>query len=156
MPGGPGPAETGPAGAGPAGAGPAGAGPAGAGPRSRAGGPGRWWRRRSLRARVTLASTAGLALALAAAAVLLSSALRLSLIGNLDNSARQGAQEVAALADAGRLPAAGVPVVPGTITVQVLDSGGRIVNVSPDADRLVPLLPAAVAAANARDGRAVF
>ncbi len=29
-------------------------------------------------------------------------------------------------------------------------------NVSPDADRLVPLLPPAVAAANARDGRAVF
>src|SRR3984885_7354309 len=121
-----------------------------------AGGPGRWWRRRSLRARVTLASTAGLALALAAAAVLLTSALRLSLIRSLDNSARQGAQEVAALADAHQLPRAGVPVVPGTITVQVLSSNGRIVNVSPDADRLVPLLPPAVAAANARDGRAVF
>ena len=116
----------------------------------------RWWRRRSLRARVTLASTAGLALALAAAAVLLSSALRLSLISNLDNSARQGAREVATLSDARRLPADGVPVVPGTITVQVLNSSGRIVNVSPDADRLVPLLPPAVAAANARDGRVVF
>jgi len=106
----------------------------------------RWWRRRSLRARVTLASTAGLALALAAAAVLLSSALRLSLIRNLDNSARQGAREVATLSDAHRLPDP-VPVVPGTITVQVLDSRGRIVNVSPDADRLVPLLPPAVAPA---------
>jgi signal transduction histidine kinase len=134
---------------------PGGAGPAEAGPRSRAGGPGRWWRRRSLRARVTLASTAGLALALAAAAVLLTSALRVSLIRSLDNSARQGAQEVAALADAGQLPPTGVPVVPGTITVQVLSSNGRIVNVSPDADRLVPLLPPAVAAANARDGRTV-
>ena len=122
---------------------------------SRAGPPGRWWRRRSLRARVTLASTAGLALALAAAAVLLSSALRVSLIRSLDNSARQGAREVAALSDAHRLPDP-VPVVPGTITVQVLDPAGRIVNVSPDADRLVPLLPPAVAAANARDGRAVF
>ena len=114
-----------------------------------------WWRRRSLRARVTLASTAGLALALAAAAVLLSSALRVSLIRSLDNSARQGAREVAALSDANRLPNP-VPVVPGTITVQVLSSNGQIVNVSPDADRLVPLLPPAVAAANARDGRAVF
>ena len=113
---------------------------------------GRWWRRRSLRARVTLASTAGLALALAAAAVLLSSALRLSLIRSLDNSARQGAREVAALSNAHRLPDP-VPVVPGTITVQVLSSNGRIVDVSPDADRLVPLLPPAVAAANARDGR---
>ena len=74
---------------------------------SRAGTPGRWWRRRSLRARVTLASTAGLALALAAAAVLLSSALRVSLIRSLDNSARQGAREVAALSDANRLPKPG-------------------------------------------------
>jgi signal transduction histidine kinase len=115
----------------------------------------RWWRRRSLRARVTLASTAGLALALAAAALLLSGALRVSLIRSLDNSARQGAREVAALSNANRLPDP-VPVVPGTITVQVLDPSGRIVNVSPDADRLVPLLPPAVAAANARDGRAVF
>ena len=82
----------------------AGTPPAGAGSRSRAGGAGRWWRRRSLRARVTLASTAGLALALAAAAVLLTGALRLSLIRSLDNSARQGAREVAALADAHRLP----------------------------------------------------
>jgi signal transduction histidine kinase len=38
----------------------------------------------------------------------------------------------------------------------VLDAQGRIVHVSPDADRLVPLLPPAVAAANARDQRAVF
>lgn len=115
----------------------------------------RWWRRRSLRARVTLASTAGLALALAAAALLLSSALRVSLIRSLDNSARQGAREVAALSDAHRLPGT-VPVVPGTITVQVLNASGRIVKVSPDADRLVPLLPPAVAAANARAGRVVF
>ena len=127
-------------------------GPAG---QQRGGGPARWWRRRSLRARVTLASTAGLALALVVAAVLLSSALRLSLTRSLDNSARQGAREVAALSNAHRLPDP-VPVVPGTITVQVLSSNGQIVNVSPDADRLVPLLPPAVAAANARDGRAVF
>jgi signal transduction histidine kinase len=114
-----------------------------------------WWRRRSLRARVTLASTAGLALALAVAAVVLTSAVRVSLVRSLDNSAWQGAREVAALADAGRLPDQ-VPVVPGTITVQVLNAQGRIVKVSPDADRLVPLLPPAVAAAHARDHTAVF
>jgi signal transduction histidine kinase len=113
-----------------------------------------WWRRRSLRARVTLTSTAGLAVALAAAALLLSGALRLSLIRGLDNSAHQGAREVAALADAHRLPDP-VPVVPGTITVQVLNAQGRIVDVSPDADRLVSLLPRSVAAANAVSGRAV-
>ncbi len=119
------------------------------------GGLGRWWRRRSLRGRVTLAATAGLAVALAGAALLLASALRLSLIRGLDNSARQGAREVAALANANHLPNP-VPVGPGTVTIQVLDRQGRITHVSPDGDLLVPLLPPGVAAANARDGRAVF
>src|ERR1700722_3403915 len=85
---------------------------------------GRWWRRRSLRARVTLASTAGLAVALFAVALLLRAELRASLSDGLDNTARQGAQEVAALADAHRLPDP-VPVAAGTITVQVLNTGGR-------------------------------
>jgi signal transduction histidine kinase len=93
--------------------------------------------------------------ALAAAAFLLSGALALSLTRGLDNSAHQGAREVAALADAHRLPDP-VPVVPGTITVQVLDAQGRIVDVSPDADRLVPLLPQSVATANAVAGKTVF
>ena len=94
-------------------------------------------------------------MALAAAALLLANALRLSLIRGLDNSARQGAREVAALANKNVLPDP-VPVGPGTVTIQVLDRQGRIAYVSPDADRLVPLLPPAVAAANAGDGRAVF
>jgi signal transduction histidine kinase len=120
-----------------------------------AGGVGRWWRRRSLRGRVTLASTAGLAVALAAAALLLANVLRVSLIRGLDNSARQGAREVAALQNAGHPPHP-VPVGPGTVTIQVLGRQGQIINVSPDADRLVPLLSPRVAAANARAGRAVL
>jgi signal transduction histidine kinase len=115
-----------------------------------------WWRRRSLRARVTLASTAGLAVTLAAAAVLLSTSLAISLVRGLDNQARQGALEVAALANANRLPSNTVPFVPGTISIQVLDAKGQIVKASPDADQLVPLLPPAVAARNAREQRAVF
>ena len=95
-------------------------------------GPARWWRRRSLRARLTLITSAGLALALAAAAVLLVNALRVSLIRGLDDSARQGALEVAALIDQNRLPDP-VPVAPGTITIQVLDAQGRITDVSPGA-----------------------
>ena len=112
-----------------------------------------WWRRRSLRARLTLATSAGLALALALAAVLLVNALRASLIRGLDLSARQGAVEVAALIDQNRLPNP-VPVAPGTLTVQVLDASGRITNVSPGADRLVPILPPAEAKAAARSGQA--
>ncbi len=116
-------------------------------------GPVRWWRRRSLRARLTLITSAGLALALAAAAVLLVSALRVALISGLDDSARQGAVEVAALIDQDRLPDP-VPVAPGTITIQVLNAQGRITDVSPGADRLVPMLPPAQAAAAARTGQA--
>jgi signal transduction histidine kinase len=116
-------------------------------------GPARWWRRRSLRARLTLVTSAGLALALAAAAVLLVNALRVALISGLDDSARQGAVEVAALIDQNRLPDP-VPVAPGTITIQVLDAQGRITDVSPGADRLVPMLPPAQAQAAARSGQA--
>jgi signal transduction histidine kinase len=111
-----------------------------------------WWRRRSLRARLTMVTSAGLAVALALAAVLLASALRVALIDGLDVSARQGAVEVAALLDQGRLPSP-VPV-PDTVTVQVLNAQGRIVNTSPGADRLVPMLPPAQARLAARTGQA--
>jgi signal transduction histidine kinase len=103
---------------------------------------------------VTLAATAGLALALFGVALLLRAELRTSLSNGLDNTARQGAREVAALADAHRLPDP-VPVADGTITVQVLNAQGRIVDASPGADLLVPLLPPGQAAANARTGRAL-
>ena len=115
----------------------------------------RWWRRRDLRARLTLVSSAALALALVAAALLLRVTVQASLIRGLDSTARGGAQEVAALADAHRLPDP-VPVAAGTLTVQVLGPQGRIVAASPGADRLVPLLAPPQAAANARSGRAVL
>jgi len=110
-----------------------------------------WWRRRSLRARLTVISTVGLAVALLVGGLLLRYTLRASLIRGEDNTARQGAREVAALADKHSLPDP-VPVAAGTLTVQVLDPRGYIVDASPGADRLVPLLPAAQAAADARDG----
>ena len=112
----------------------------------------RWWRRRSLRARLTLITSAGLALALGAAALLLVNALRVSLIRGLDDSARQGAAEVAALINQDRLPDP-VPVGSGTVTIQVLDAQGRITDVSPGADRLVPLLTPAQARTAARTGQ---
>jgi signal transduction histidine kinase len=115
----------------------------------------RGWRRRSLRARVTMVTTMGLAVALLAGALLLRHALLVSLTRQVDGTARGGGQEVAALADANRLPDP-VPVVAGTLTIQVLGPGHRIVNASPGADRLVPLLPPAQAAAAARTGRAVL
>jgi signal transduction histidine kinase len=115
--------------------------------------PAAWWRRRGLRARLTLAAAAGLALALAVGAVLVVNVLKASLTRGLDDTARQGAREVAALADAHRLPDP-VPVADSTLTIQVLNARGRIIHASPGADRLVPLLSPAVAAASARSGRA--
>jgi signal transduction histidine kinase len=118
-------------------------------------GPAGWWRRRSLRARLTIVTSAGLALALAGAAVLLVNALRVSLIRGLDDSARQGAVTVAALIDQNRLPDP-VPVAPGTLTIQVLDAQGRITDVSAGADRLVPMLPPAQAEEAARTGQGLL
>jgi signal transduction histidine kinase len=109
----------------------------------------RWWRRRSLRARLTVTAALGLAVALAGLATLLITSLSLALDHGLDLSARQTGQEVAALVDANRLPNP-VPVAAGTAVVQVVDADGRIVAASAGADRLVPLLPSAQAAAVAR------
>jgi signal transduction histidine kinase len=102
-----------------------------------------------------MTAAAGLLVALAAAALLLFNALRISLTRSVDATARQGAVEVVALINADRLPTP-VPVAAGTITIQVLNPAGRIIDVSPGADRLVPLLTPARAAASARTGGVVL
>jgi signal transduction histidine kinase len=99
-----------------------------------------------------MTTTLGLAVALAAAALLLRGAVQGSLTREVDGTARQGARQVAALADTNQLPHT---VLAGTLTVQVLGPNGRIVAASPTVDRLVPLLPLDQAAAAARSGRAV-
>jgi signal transduction histidine kinase len=113
----------------------------------------RWWRRRGLRARVTMTAALGLLVAIAAADLLLFTALRISLTRSVDDTARQGAAGVVALINANRLPSP-VPVAPD-VTIQVLDPDGQIADVSPDTDRLVPLLTPAQAAASARTGGVV-
>ena len=55
----------------------------------------RWWRRRGLRARVTLIAALGLLVALIAGDLLLLNTLRVSLTRSVDDSARSGATEVA-------------------------------------------------------------
>jgi signal transduction histidine kinase len=101
-----------------------------------------------------MTAAAGLLVAFIAADLLLFNALRIALTRSVDDSARQGAAEVVALIDANRLPNP-VPVAAGTITIQVLNSSGRIIDVSPGADRLVPLLSPAQAAASAQGGGVV-
>jgi signal transduction histidine kinase len=96
----------------------------------------------------------GLAVAFVAVDLLLFNVLRVSLTRSVDDTARQGAAGVVALIDANRLPAP-VPVAPD-VTIQVLGSSGQITDVSPDTDRLVPLLSPAQAAASARTGGATL
>jgi signal transduction histidine kinase len=111
---------------------------------------GDWFRRLSLRARLTLVASILVAGALTAGAVLLSQAVHSSLLTAVDEAARQRAQDVAVLIDTGRLPDP-IPVAAGTPLVQVVDAADRVLAASPGGDRLVPiLLPEDVAAA--RDG----
>ena len=94
---------------------------------------------------MTITAAVALLVTFAAFDLLLFNVLRVSLTQSLDDSAGQAASEVVALINANRLPDP-VPVPLG-ITVQVLDPSGRITDVSPDADRLVPLLTESEAAA---------
>jgi signal transduction histidine kinase len=115
----------------------------------------RWWRRRGLRGRVTLIAALGLLVALIAGDLLLLNAVRDSLTRSVDDTARSGATEVVALINANRLPDP-VPVAAGTVSIQVLSPAGRIVNVSPDADRLVPIVAPPQAAALANSDTAIL
>jgi signal transduction histidine kinase len=114
----------------------------------------RWWRRRGLRARVTLTAALGLLVALIAGDLILLSTLRVSLTRSVDTSARSGASEVVALLNADRLPNP-VPAADG-ITIQVLSPAGVIQDVSPGADRLVPIISVAQATALAGGAGAVL
>ncbi|MFC4530653.1 sensor histidine kinase [Sphaerisporangium dianthi] len=113
-----------------------------------------WWRRRSLRLRLTATASAVLAVALGAAAWLLVGVLGRALTDSTDEIAHQRAREVAALADDGRLYDP-VAVSDGTI-IQVLDAQGRITHVTPGADRLVPLVNARARGRTPRNGGGLF
>jgi signal transduction histidine kinase len=106
--------------------------------------------RLGIQGRLTLAASALVALVLVGGAVVLTVALRHTLLSTLDDSARQRARDVATLVDTGNLPNA-VPVAGGTVLVQVVDDHDRVRAASPGGDALVPLL-AGKALARARRG----
>ena len=87
-----------------------------------------------------LLATVGLAIGLAIGGVALTVLLRSGLERASDETARQTAQDVALLVDAGRLPDP-VPAG-GTTLVQVVDQQGRVLAASAGADRLVPAVSA--------------
>jgi signal transduction histidine kinase len=99
---------------------------------------GEWWRRRTLRARLTLAATAVLAVGLTAGGVLLVATVRTASLAALDREALQTGRDVAALVASGRVPDP-LPVA-GERFVQLVDARGRVRAASPGADRLVPII----------------
>ncbi|GAA3507959.1 signal transduction histidine kinase [Streptosporangium album] len=123
-----------------------------------AGGKGRrtagWWRRKSLRFRLTAVASAVLGVALALSAYVMIGVLGNSLLATIDESTYQRAREVVSLADAERLP--DELTSPDGILVQVIDGTGRITHATTGTDRLVPLLNRGERTAAIRENRARF
>src|SRR3954447_26589464 len=92
----------------------------------------------SVRARLTMATTGVVAIALALGATLLVVVLHAMLLRQRDDAARAQALGVAALVTSGRVPDA-LPSG-GTTVLQVVDARGRVTATPPGGDRLVPLL----------------
>jgi signal transduction histidine kinase len=108
----------------------------------------RWFRRRSLRARLMFIGTGGLAAGLLLGGLLILTVLNYVLVHSLDASSRDTAREVGSLVETNAVPAL-IPST-GTSLVQVLDGQQRIRAATAGADRLVPLLrPAELARAEA-------
>ncbi|MEO7260235.1 MAG: HAMP domain-containing sensor histidine kinase [Jatrophihabitantaceae bacterium] len=100
----------------------------------------RWWRHRSLRARITVLATALFTVALVLAGVVLLLAVNAALLNTLDSSAQRSGAEVAALVRSGRLPAQVLAGSGGVSLVQVVDADNRVVAASPGADTAVSVL----------------
>ncbi len=98
----------------------------------------RWWRRLTLRARLTVIGGVGLAVGLALGGLLINAVLHYVLIRSVDTSSRTTASDVAALLSQEKL-AKSIPSA-GTAVVQVLDDSDHVQDASPYADRLVPML----------------
>ncbi|GAA3446265.1 sensor histidine kinase [Planomonospora venezuelensis] len=113
-----------------------------------------WWRRRSLRFRLTAVASAVLAVALAVSAYVMIGVLGRALVATTDESVYQRAREIVSLADAGQLP--DELTSPDGVLIQVLDPAGRITHATTGTDRLVPLLDAADRAAALQERRARF
>ena len=94
----------------------------------------------SLRTRLVLLATVGLAVGLAVGGIALTVLLRAGLERASDEASRRTAQDVAVLVDAGQLPDP-LPAG-GTTLVQVVDGQGRVLAASAGADRLVPAVSA--------------
>ena len=102
--------------------------------------PVRWWRRRTLRARITLLATGVFTLALLLAGVILLATVGRSLLNTLDSSAERTGNEVAALVNSGRLPQQLLTGTGGVSMVQVVDADNRVIAASPGVDTAVSMV----------------
>jgi len=100
----------------------------------RAGSAVRWWRGRSLRARLTAASTAVIIVGIALAAVLLLWRVHSTLASGLDNLLMQRAGDVAAEVTHGQLGAVRTTGADSTTLVQVIGAGGQVLSSSANID----------------------
>jgi signal transduction histidine kinase len=98
----------------------------------------RWFRRLSLRSRLILIGTSGLAAGLLLGGMLLMAVLHFTLDQSLDRGARQNAADTVALLDSNHLSDP-IPTA-GTQFIQVVDDQDRVLKASIGADRLRPLL----------------
>lgn len=113
-----------------------------------------WWRRRSLRARITVLAAVALAAALLAGSALFTVVLRVSLVGAVDDRLRQRSAEVERLVAEDALPTQ-LAGSDRALAVQVLSPEGGVQAASVDASRVVPLLsPPEVESAVRRGGPA--
>lgn len=85
----------------------------------------RWWRRRSLRARLTAAATLVIAVSMIGLSALLVLRLRASLIAGIDGVARQRAQDVAAAVTANS-PSPLLSAAEGEAAIQVVAADGSV------------------------------
>jgi len=99
---------------------------------------GRWWRRRSLRARLTLLASGALAAGLVAGAALLAIGFAASRVRQVGVVAKERADTVAELVRTDQLPAV-LPSAPNEL-VQVLDTHAQVLAASPTASRTLALL----------------
>ncbi len=102
-----------------------------------------WWRRRSLRLRLTIVATGVLALGLTVGVLGLSALFARARTADLDTQIQTEASTLHALVSSDQLTQP-LPVPPGSpVLAQVVDTAGTVLASTPSAGRVLPIAPAA-------------
>jgi signal transduction histidine kinase len=101
----------------------------------------RWWSRRSLRVRVTLLSTAVLAVGLGLGALVLAELFVHARLAAVDAVASAEASTIVSLASGGDLPSPLPAPADGTASAQVVDAAGTVLAATASASRVLDIVP---------------